>query len=477
MCSVIGGRDTRVLSHPHPPSPTQACQGSFRPPPLLASCREGWECSHVSLVVIPPGIRLGCLRALSYGPVTSTSSYLIGWRWPMCKQLMRVIMSAWQAMSLALSLPPLGSLLSMVRPHHLQDHLTTALTAVLSHCAHSSELSLVPTAVVHPGGVVMVAEGSDLTLNCSASGRSTPATYWLRDSQLLRESPRLSLHRLPGSSLLVVRSVNMADGGTYLCYGNNSVGTDTETVAVTVLVRPTLSVVPFNVTARAREGVNQSVVCEAQGVPPPVVVILDPQGSIVAESGVWTPPTPLTRDIGGTYQCVAINQVGQVNISFLFLVEGELGAQSISEWEAEMSQLPSLPSVVQMFRSSPPLPRTSLSSLERRLYCAVLLRVCHYRRWSGAGWTTPHCPPTMSLLGTTSNSTASPCRTVGATNALLQTLLGQMWLSPGSVWWVSQGMDLGRERGTSLLVSYPFPVIHSHPNVKPVRICPFLGFA
>ena len=261
----------------------------------------------------------------------------------MCKQLMRAIMSVWQAMSLALSLPPLGSLLSMVRPHHLQHHLTTALTAVLSHCPHSSELSLVPTAVVHPGGVVMVAEGSDLTLNCSASGRPTPATYWLRDGQLLGESPRLSLHRLPGSSLLVVRSVSTADGGTYLCYGNNSVGTDTETVAVTVLVRPTLSVVPSNVTARAGEGVNQSVVCEAQGVPPPVVVILDPQGGIVAESGVWTPPTPLTRDISGTYQCVATNQVGQVNVSFSFLVEGELGAQGVSEWEAEMSQhLPSL---------------------------------------------------------------------------------------------------------------------------------------
>lgn len=215
----------------------------------------------------------------------------------------------------------------------------------------------------------MVAEGSDLTLNCSASGHPTPATYWLRDGQVLGEGSRLSLHRLPGSSLLVVRSVSTTGGGTYLCYSNNSVGSDTETVAVTVLVPPTLSAIPSDMTARAGEMAAGPIVCEAQGVPPPVVVILDPQGGIVAESGVWTPPTPLTRDIGGTYQCVATNQIGQVNVSFSFSVEGELGGQSISEWEAEKSRHLPLPP---LFRCPSHHPSPERYPVHRRGGCAAL---------------------------------------------------------------------------------------------------------
>lgn len=178
-------------------------------------------------------------------------------------------------------------------------------------------------AVVDPGSLVMVAEGSDLTLNCSVSGQPTPAIYWLKDGQVLGEGPRVSVHRLPHSSLLVVRSVDAADGGTYRCFGNNSVGSDSEPVTVSVLERPSLTVVPLNTTAREGEVVDGPVMCTAKGFPPPVVVILDPQGSIVGESGVWTPPTPLTRDIGGTYYCMATNEVGQVSVAFLFSVEGE----------------------------------------------------------------------------------------------------------------------------------------------------------
>ena len=281
----------------------------------------------------------------------------------------------------------------------------------------------------------MVAEGSDLALNCTTSGHPTPATYWLRDGQVLEEGPGLLVHRLPRSSLLVVRSVNTTDGGTYNCFSNNSVGSDTERVTVTVLVRPSLSTVPPNITARAGETVDGPVVCEANGVPPPVVVILDPQGGIVGESGVWTPPTPLTRDIGGTYQCTATNQVGQVSVSFTFSVEGECRT---SEGGAEWSGGDTVPSLAQPHPSSPH-PRTLPSLLVKRLSCTVRPRALPHRWWPGAGWTTRRCPPTMTSSGVPSGCTASPWRTPAGTSASPPTHLGQMRLSPGSVWWVSLG--------------------------------------
>ena len=169
----------------------------------------------------------------------------------------------------------------------------------------------------------MVANGSELALNCSVSGHPTPVIHWLRDGRVLGEGARVSVHRQPRSSLLVVRAVESADGGTYTCFSNNSVGSDTERVTVSVLVRPSLSVVPHDITAREGEELGEPIVCEAQGFPPPVVAILNPQGGIVGEAGVWTPPTPLTRGIGGTYQCMAENEVGQASAAFLFSVEGE----------------------------------------------------------------------------------------------------------------------------------------------------------
>ena len=213
----------------------------------------------------------------------------------------------------------------------------------------------------------MVAKGSELALNCSVSGHPTPVIYWLRDGQVLGEGSRVSVHRQPRSSLLVVRAVESADGGTYSCFSNNSVGSDSERVTVSVLVRPSLSVVPHNITAQEGEELGEPIMCQAQGFPSPVVAILNPQGSIVGEAGVWAPPTPLTRDIGGTYQCMAENEVGQVSAAFLFSVEGEPG--SSGQYQRAVNWL-HCPSLVQAPHSLP-LHTTSPSSLVRRLYSPV----------------------------------------------------------------------------------------------------------
>ena len=245
------------------------------------------------------------------------------------------------------------------------------------HCASScAELSQAPVAVVDPGSLVMVAKGSELALNCSVSGHPTPVIYWLRDGRVLGEGAHVSVHRQPRSSLLVVRAVESADGGTYSCFSNNSVGSDTERVTVSVLVRPSLSVVPHNITAQEGEELGEPIMCQAQGFPSPVVAILNPQGSIVGEAGVWTPPTPITRDIGGTYQCMAENEVGQVSAAFLFSVEGEPG--SSGQYQRAVNWL-HCPSLVQAPQSLP-LHTTSPSSLVRRLYYPVR-PLDHLHQW------------------------------------------------------------------------------------------------
>ena len=66
----------------------------------------------------------------------------------------------------------------------------------------------------------MVAEGSDVTLTCEATGSPAPAVTWLKDGEpLARQS-----NQVPGGPWLSLVAVGPADAGVYSCLVVNEVG-------------------------------------------------------------------------------------------------------------------------------------------------------------------------------------------------------------------------------------------------------------
>lgn len=66
----------------------------------------------------------------------------------------------------------------------------------------------------------MVAEGSDVTFTCDATGSPAPAVTWLKDGEPLQWQST----REPGGPQLSLGAVGPADAGVYSCLAANEVG-------------------------------------------------------------------------------------------------------------------------------------------------------------------------------------------------------------------------------------------------------------
>lgn len=66
----------------------------------------------------------------------------------------------------------------------------------------------------------MVAEGSDVTFSCEATGSPAPAVTWLKDGEPLGQRS----NQVPGSPRLSLAAVGLADAGVYSCLAANEVG-------------------------------------------------------------------------------------------------------------------------------------------------------------------------------------------------------------------------------------------------------------
>ena len=66
----------------------------------------------------------------------------------------------------------------------------------------------------------MVAEGSDVTFTCEATGSPAPVVTWLKDGEPLGWQS----NQVPGSPRLSLTAVGPADAGVYSCLAANEVG-------------------------------------------------------------------------------------------------------------------------------------------------------------------------------------------------------------------------------------------------------------
>ena len=116
----------------------------------------------------------------------------------------------------------------LICTHHLiVNHLSSLYTAA-------------PMIDPPPSSTVTVVAGSRLTLSCSSRG-SPPDTFtWRKDSDPILNSTSITIVTHTNTRAVFranysINSVTTSDSGTYTCSVSNPIGSDSETITVTVI--------------------------------------------------------------------------------------------------------------------------------------------------------------------------------------------------------------------------------------------------
>ncbi|XP_070400895.1 basement membrane-specific heparan sulfate proteoglycan core protein isoform X2 [Nothobranchius furzeri] len=171
----------------------------------------------------------------------------------------------------------------------------TARAFIYVQQSNPSGLGSVPQVQVSPQSAE-VHEGDSLRLYCRASGSPTPKVTWVKNGGRIppQAIPSHGFHQFKSNSLdvlqrrieelqartdrtdigtLLIPDIKVADSGTYMCVGSNSVGSNSAPIKVAVLkTDQSLSVVTIQpAVADVQEGQRLELDCFAPGNPPPRV--------------------------------------------------------------------------------------------------------------------------------------------------------------------------------------------------------------
>ena len=109
---------------------------------------------------------------------------------------------------------------------------------------------IIGTTITSPLNDATVREGSTTTIICEAFGYPPPTVVWNRSNEMLSDrvsvSDSVSVHTGNGnvtrvSVSLTITNASREDTGVYTCSANNSIGSDSSNVSITVQCKFTLS--------------------------------------------------------------------------------------------------------------------------------------------------------------------------------------------------------------------------------------------
>uniref|UniRef100_A0A672JGQ1 Neurotrimin n=1 Tax=Salarias fasciatus TaxID=181472 RepID=A0A672JGQ1_SALFA len=186
----------------------------------------------------------------------------------------------------------------------------------------------VPPKIINLSKDLVVNEGSNVTLMCSASGKPEPSISW----RLISASGDVA----SDDEYLEIPSISRQRAGTYECSAVNDIDTDVRTVDITVNYAPSVSEGRDVGVTLGQRGVLE---CEADAVPEADFewykddrrVFGDFDGLEIVTSGSLSRLTFFNVSDGdyGNYTCVAINKLGSSNTSFLLYGERITGSALI----------------------------------------------------------------------------------------------------------------------------------------------------
>ncbi|XP_060933914.1 hemicentin-1 [Limanda limanda] len=162
-----------------------------------------------------------------------------------------------------------------------------------------------------------VIEGEDVVLPCEVHSVPPPTISWAKERQLISPfSPRHT--QLPSGSMKILES-RVSDSGLYVCVASNIAGNLTQSVALSVLVPPSIQAGPRVIKVQLAHPVE--LPCVVRGVPEPTLTwTKGGQGYPVSHDGSLA-----LRHVGlddeGTYTCTATNSAGRDQARVQLLVQ------------------------------------------------------------------------------------------------------------------------------------------------------------
>lgn len=172
----------------------------------------------------------------------------------------------------------------------------------------NNRLSVPPNFTVAPNVTVSVVMGSNVTLECVATGVPPPNITWLKKGSQLHKRQ----HSQAGGNLLLT-AVRREDEGIYTCVASNGIGS--EAVRSTTLeVQEVPQIIKFSDDREIEEGKSLTLQCITKGQPKPEIHWF--HNGIQIVKGPWI---ILKNDMlmikrtsqkhSGIYQCFATNQL------------------------------------------------------------------------------------------------------------------------------------------------------------------------
>ncbi|XP_055671290.1 hemicentin-1 [Falco peregrinus] len=162
--------------------------------------------------------------------------------------------------------------------------------------------------------------GNPVTFVCDAAGIPPPTLLWLKNGKPIENSDSLEVHILSGGSKLQIARSQLLDSGTYTCIASNIEGKAQKTYVLSIQVPPNIvgSEMPSEVGVLLGESLQ--LVCNANGVPTPVMQWLKDGKPVASDDLQRMRVTPdgstlnifraLSSDTG-KYTCVATNPAGE----------------------------------------------------------------------------------------------------------------------------------------------------------------------
>ncbi|KAL2087398.1 hypothetical protein ACEWY4_016226 [Coilia grayii] len=176
-----------------------------------------------------------------------------------------------------------------------------------------------------------VTYGSDLRVDCVASGLPNPKIQWALPDGTMINSIMNFQHRglsSPGRSrryvvfdngTLYFNEVGMREEGDYTCYADNQVGKDEMKVRVKVVSDAPVIRNRTQAVVRVLYGGSATMSCEAKGEPTPTILWFSPASRTIPASSdkyrIHSDGTLVIQKVqrldGGNYTCLARNSAGQ----------------------------------------------------------------------------------------------------------------------------------------------------------------------
>ncbi|OPJ77524.1 hemicentin-1 isoform B [Patagioenas fasciata monilis] len=159
-----------------------------------------------------------------------------------------------------------------------------------------------------------------VTFVCDATGIPPPTLVWLKDGKPIENSDSLEVHILSGGSKLQIARSQLLDSGTYTCIASNVEGKAQKSYVLSIQVPPNIvgSEMPTEVSVLLGESIQ--LVCDADGVPTPVVQWLRDGKPLASDDlqRIRVTPDGSTLNVAsalgsdtGKYTCVATNPAGE----------------------------------------------------------------------------------------------------------------------------------------------------------------------